>query len=202
MVDVDKSQLTNLLRFLSGEKSTAVNRMQTSFNWAFAVLTIFVVGVLSRTGFPNVLCFFLLNVALVFLSHFFIRTAKDYVNQIRFAALEKSCLKVLFSLPSEGKEPDWSELGAEFDKYFVQWRSPKPIRNVVKKTLFDHGFFALYVVVLILWFWVAVSIKFWSLRPLATFLATAIYILLIMRRDFGGFYFSCDSEEATMRGKD
>ena len=201
VADVE-SQLTNLLRFLCTEKSTAVNRMQTSFNWAFAVLTVFIVGVSSRPGFPGTyMSFFLLNVAFVMLCHFFVRTAKDYVNQIRFAALEKTCLACLFSLSIDGKTPQFTDVGKHFELYFVEWKSPKPLANVVRKTLFDHGYFILYAVVLTLLTWVGFKINWKDLRPFAILVGTGS-VAIIMLRDFGGFYFKCAGEEESMRGKD
>jgi hypothetical protein len=176
--------------------------MQTSFNWAFGILTVFAVGVVTRAGFPtSYLSFFLLSVALVLLTQFFVRTAKDYLNQIRFAALEKICLACLFSLNINANKPQLEDVAKGFDIYFVQWKSPKPLGNVIRKTLFDHGYFALYVVVLTLLIWVGVSMNWNDVRPIGTLVAVVVLMLITMK-DFGGFYFHCDSEEESMKGKD
>ena len=176
--------------------------MQTSFNWAIGILTVFAVGVATRAGSQtSYISFFLLNVALVLLTQFFVRTAKDYLNQIRFAALEKIRLACLFSLQMNGKIPELKDVAAYFDAYFVQWKSPKPLPNVIRKTLFDHGFFALYVVVLILLVWVGISINWNDFRPIFTLIAVVVLVMVIIH-DFRGFYFKCDAEEQSMKEKD
>jgi hypothetical protein len=197
-----EAQLTNLLRFLSTEKSTVITRMQTSFNWAFGILTIFAVGVSTRPGFPEShLSFFLLIAALVLLTQFFVRTSKDYVNQMRFAALEKVCLGCLFALKVDGADPHIKEVGAKFDQYFIQWKSPIRLPNVIKKTLFDHGYFALYIIVLTLLVWVGVKMDWNDYRPILT-LVVGVVVVVIIVHDFWGFYFQCDREEESMKGKD
>jgi hypothetical protein len=201
MNDLEAS-LRNLLGFLATEKSTAVNRMHTSFNWAFGILSVFIVGIASRQDFQTkYLSLFLFSVAFVLLNHFFVRTAKDYLNQIRFAALEKACLACLFSIKIENAETGMKELSQKVDCYFIQWRSPKPVVNVLNKTLFDHGFFALFVVVLTMIIWVGIKINWNDLRPIATILV-AVGLVVVILKDFGGYYFECDKEESLMKGKD
>jgi hypothetical protein len=201
-VDDPEANLRSLLTFLATEKSTAVNRMQTSFNWAFGILSVFTVGVVSRQDFEKrYLSWFMLSVALVLLSHFFVRTAKDYVNQIRFAGLQKHCLACLFSLPVSGSSVAHKEVASRVEQYFIAWKSPKPRSHVVAKTLFDHGFFPLFAVVLTLMAWVGLKINWNDFRPFTTLVFLAILETLILN-DFRGFYFECDREEESMKGKD
>ena len=201
MVDLEGT-LSSFLRFLATEKSTAVNRMHTSFNWAFGILSIFIVGIANRPEFQKkYLSLFLLCVAFVLLTHFFVRTAKDYLNQIRFAALEKACLACLFSIRIENSEIQVGDISQKVDSYFIRWRSPKPLGNVLTKTLFDHGFFALFVVVLTMMIWVSVKIDWNDLRPIFTVVGTAALIAIILM-DFRGYYFDCEKEEELMKGKD
>lgn len=201
MGDVESS-LRTFLAFLATEKSTAVNRMHTSFNWAFGILSVFTVGIVSRTDFEKrYLSLFMLSVALVLLTHFFVRTAKDYVNQIRFAALQKHCLACLFSLSIDGKKVVADDLAKTIEDYFISWKSPKPVLLVLKKALFDHGFFALFSVLLALMVWVGTSINWNDIRPISIMLLAVVFETLILN-DFRGFYFECDREESSMKGKD
>lgn len=201
-MDDPEASLRSLLTFLATEKSTAVSRMHTSFNWAFGILSVFTVGVVGRQDFQKrYISWFMLSVALVLLTHFFVRTAKDYVNQIRFAGLQKHCLACLFSLSISGSAVSDGDLARNVDEYFIQWKSPKRLWHVLKKTLWDHGFFPLFVVVLILMAWVALNINWNDLRPLAT-LVFLVVLELIILSDFRGFYFQCGKEEVSMEGKD
>jgi len=176
--------------------------MHTSFNWAFGILSVFTVGVVSRVDFEKrYLSWFMLSVALVLLTHFFVRTAKDYVNQVRFAALEKHCLASLFSLSICGSAVAPEHVAQKVDNYFIAWKSPKPLGHVLTKTLFDHGFFPLFAVVLTLMVWVGSKIDWNDLRPI-TILVVLLILETLILNDFRGFYFQCDRDEESMKGKD
>lgn len=198
----EEDSLRTFLQFFCNEKDTVVARMHASFNWAFVILSVFAVGIVARAGFPkDYLSLFLLATALVLLSHFFVRTCKDYVNQIRFTALEKHCLASLLSLKIGGGEAALSNLRLLVDKYFLRWESPKPRAKVIRKTLFEHGFFALFSVVLTLIAWVAGNINWHDIRPIAVVVVAALLIYRIVS-EFGTYYFKCDGEEVSMRDLD
>src|SRR5258708_38982691 len=142
LMDDPEASLRSFLTFLATEKSTAVSRMHTSFNWAFGILSVFTVGVVGRQDFQKrYLSWFMLSVALVLLTHFFVRTAKDYVHQIRFAGLQKHCLACLFSLSISGSAASLPALTKNADEDFIQRKTPKRLWPFLNKTPWEHVFY-------------------------------------------------------------
>ncbi len=61
--------------------------------------------------------------------------------------------------------------------------------------------FHMFAVVLILMAWGGLNINWNDLRPLSTLIVLVILEAVILN-DFRGFYFECDKEEESMKGKD
>ena len=195
----ERNFIETFVKMLPTEKGTVVARMHNSFSFAFGVLTLLSAALVVREGgfkSDNV-SWVALNGGIVLLAHFFIRTTKDYLNQIRFAHLQKVCLAFL-----SGKSRDWTfeKVVGDIDRYYVRWEAPMYKGKAVKKSILEHGFGILLLLLAAGHFIVGWSVLrqdcYWAL----TLVAAVLVAVVDIGKALSSFYFRCTVEAETMKG--
>lgn len=122
----------------------ALGQMNNSVNWSMT-LSLAVAGFVAQLifansqGVTNVLLLALIIMMLVstaVLVNFFDRTAKSYINVIRFALVERAALREAFSIDHGNK----ITLNTAVLEYQVNWKNPLKISTIVQKVLWQFGF--------------------------------------------------------------
>ena len=103
--------------------------------------------------------------------HFAIRSAKNYLNIVRFAKLEREALKCNLKINS-GSPKNFLDA---VEKYHISWRSPLAVSTIVKKVIFEFGFLYIFGFVCFMYWVVARALpdeKIWN--SWIVFLAVAL----------------------------
>lgn len=199
-MEVESEKFRNYLSIVVNNKNMSFNRMTQNFTWAFGIFTAIIIVLIRIENFQSsILAWFLLNLSLYFWTIFFIRSCKEYVNQIRFVGLEKICLLHIFNIEIANRLIDKeNDLTEKINEYHIDWYSPIRKIKVVKKVMFAHGFLALLFPIIFLWIYVLPNVdkNIW-------FYLLIILPLLGLRHlvvSFKERYFSCRKEEELMKG--
>jgi hypothetical protein len=129
--------------------------------------------VATRSSFPDHVAFVSLLILMLILGHFGVRTAKAYLNVVRFGALEKHL--ILNYLNNEAEV--WPEIRSRILTYHCDWSSPLAFRSVAYKLLFELGFVYFLGIVMGLALYVLFAVGF-QWRLLAEFVA-ALFVLAL-----------------------
>lgn len=153
----------------------ALKSLDSAINWALTLtlsLLAFVVNAGVIKGLPNPEAALLLLVVIAtgfpMLVHFSIRAAKNYLNVIRFAKLEREALKCNLRIEGESK----SEFLAALHNYHVGWKGPIGASRIVGKVLFEFGFFYLLAIVGGMFWYIARNVNesvYWVLVLVSAF---------------------------------
>ena|SRR3989442_1853010 len=143
MTEEERDFIKTFFNLTPTEKATVVARMHNSFNFAFAVVTLLASAlVLRKDGFkPDEISWVILNLSIPLLGHFFIRTCKDYLNQIRFSHLQKVCSSSLAGVSPRSYDEIW----AQIKLYYIDWTAPTSRFEVIRKSMTEHGFLILLI---------------------------------------------------------
>jgi uncharacterized membrane protein len=134
----------------------ALKSLDSSINWAVTVtlaVAAFVINAVVRNqnlvADDLTVLIAVLSVTFCIVWHFSIRTAKSYLNLVRFAKLEREALKCRLQLEVTGG----AQLREMIEKYHVSWISPLPEWKIVTKVLFEFGYiYLLFFILLLSWF--------------------------------------------------
>lgn len=124
------AQLTVLL-------DSSMTYLHTTQNWCITTLLGGAIFVLSRQTFPDQTSAFISILLLVATLHFAIRSAKAYVNVMRYSTLQKHILN--FVLQS-GDALTEKQLIASVHMHHYGWVCPLKRRHIATKILFELGF--------------------------------------------------------------
>jgi hypothetical protein len=200
-MEVESEKFRSYLSIVVNNKNMSFNRMTQNFTWAFGIFTAIIIVLIKIESFQSsILSWFLLNLSLYFWTIFFVRSCKEYVNQIRFVGLEKSCLSFLFNIEVTNRSIiNENELTGKIHEYHLDWYSPIHRNKVILKVLFAHGFLALLIPIVYLWVSVFVVI---SKNNILMFLLMILPLMGVVhcKRSFDKRYFKCRVEEETMKG--
>jgi predicted branched-subunit amino acid permease len=151
--ELDENRAQTIRMFASGlstQISTSMTYLHTTITWAITVFVGVVGAIVISDSFPNGNLQLLLTVLFLVLAHLFIRTAKAYLNVMRFTALEKLLLQNL-------ERGDYETCSRAIDTYYIRWVSPLPAWTVLWKTLLELGFAYMYAVIMGLFIYASIS---------------------------------------------
>jgi hypothetical protein len=200
-MECDSEKFKDYLSVVVTNKNMSFNRMTQNFTWAFGIFTAIIVVLIGIKNFETKgLAWYLLNLSFYFWAIFFVRSCKEYVNQIRFVGLEKRCLSFLFQT-KVGDEPitNKQDMLEKMNEYHLNWFSPIRKSKVFRKVLFAHGFLALIIPIILLWVFVLVHLdksNKWFYFALVLPLLGIYHIWTSSRK----IYFKCRVEEEFMKG--
>jgi hypothetical protein len=128
----------------------ALASSNTAVNWSLT-LTLGVMAFTIQFILPNAsselpTLFFtllVLAVTIAMIAHFAIRTAKGYINVVRFAALERAALAQVMmssSIPLDEKLQSYTNFANFVQTYHMLWKSPVSLQVVFRKVLFEFGY--------------------------------------------------------------
>lgn len=123
---------------LSGLLTGALDYLHNSVNWGLGVVTGIIAIVLIRTGFPDLISWFILWFSLILTMHFATRTAKGYLNVIRWSTIQRHIID-----HNTGRSPDRPTLASVLEhitKYHREWQSPLTRGDVVVKVVRELGY--------------------------------------------------------------
>lgn len=160
----------------------ALKSLDSAINWALT-LTLALLAFVVNTGvikeLPNTQAALLLLVVIAtgfpMLVHFGIRAAKNYLNVIRFAKLEREALKCNLSIEGESK----SRFLVAVHNYHVGWKGPIRASRIAGKVLFEFGFFYLLALAGGMFWYVARNVNesvYWVLVLVSAFVPILIEI--------------------------
>ncbi|MBI1731055.1 hypothetical protein HYR53_10650 [Candidatus Acetothermia bacterium] len=138
---------TTYYSYLGNQINTSMTYLHSTVNWANTLLSLGMALVVSSTTFPDP--FGLIGLLFIFtiMNHFAIRTAKAYLNVIRFSTLQKHILKLSVE---EDPEADWSGIKEKAMQYDYDWTSPLTMRDLLYKVVMELGFMYYYLIIVIL----------------------------------------------------
>jgi hypothetical protein len=138
---------TTLLAHFESLLGTNMSYLHNAHNWALTILVGGVVVLTARTSFPDYLSLAALSVLLLVLIHFAVRTAKAYVNVMRWGTLERQIIRAKLT---QATLVDWGVVVNKIEQLHCAWSSPLPLHDVAYKVLFELGFFYFLIVVVAL----------------------------------------------------
>ena len=128
----------------------ALASLNTAVNWSLTLtlgvmaFTIQFIFSENATGFPTLFfSLLILAVTMAMIAHFAIRTAKGYINVVRFAALERAALAQIMissSIPLDEKLRSYTNFAEFVQTYHMLWKSPVSLPVVFRKVLFEFGY--------------------------------------------------------------
>ena len=200
-MEAELEKFRDYLSVIVNNKNMSFNRMTQNFTWAFGIFTAIIIVLIRIENFEsNIFAWFLLNLSLYFWAIFFIRSCKEYVNQIRFVGLEKRCLSYIFNMKMEnGSIFNGKDILEKIREYHLSWYSPIRKNKVIHKVLFPHGFLALLVPIFFLWIYVLVHMDR-NNRGVYFFIILPVMGLYHLIHSFKERYFQCRVEEESMKG--
>lgn len=155
----------------------SLKSLDSSINWALtstmATLAFSISAIIENVRMDGDVIGFLLSILGVCISmqfHFAIRSAKNYLNILRFSKLEREAVKYAFK--TEGA--DLSKLKTAIIEYHIEWKSPVTLGCVAKKVVFEFGFFYTAMISTMLFIFIAVKL------PIEKFYEPIIILLLVI----------------------
>jgi hypothetical protein len=127
---------TTYLAHLASLIDSNMTYLHSTLTWAVTILLGGLGFVVTRSSFPDHVSFVSVLVLIVVLGHFAVRTAKAYLNIVRFGALEKH---VLLSYLHD-KPETWWQIRSRIIQYHCDWSSPLEFKSVAYKLLLELGF--------------------------------------------------------------
>lgn len=182
-------------------KNMAFSRMNQNFTWAFAIITAILVVIIRTENFEeNLFTWFLLNLSLLFWSIFFIRSCKEYTNQMRFVGLEKNCISHIFNIKIKDDVIEKSSLQKKIKEYHIDWYSPLKRQKIVWKVLWRHGFLGLLIAILVVWSYVARFLDYCDIFVWIILLLIGGSVFYLLQSLFSETYFKCRVVEESIEG--
>ncbi|MBW2636603.1 MAG: hypothetical protein JRC86_03600 [Deltaproteobacteria bacterium] len=135
---------------LGGQIGTNMTYLHSTITWAIMIFVGGVGGIVINDSFPNGNSQLLLTVLFLVLAHLFTRTAKAYLNVMRFTSLDKWLLQNL-------ERGDYETCSRAIDTYYIRWVSPLPACTVIWKTLLELGFAYMYLAIMGLFIYASIS---------------------------------------------
>lgn len=122
--------------------------LNATVNWAMTICSGGIAAVVLSNSFPSGNSYILLSVLFVVLGHLFVRTAKAYINVMRFTTLHK----LIFSAIASN---NYDASFAAVQRYYVEWVCPLSVDTVLKKTFLEFGYLYLWGFMLVIFLYCA-----------------------------------------------
>jgi hypothetical protein len=132
---------------------SAVANLHTSISWTqVALLGVLAFAFSKDSGTDGLIRGAALGVAWMLITNFAIRSAKNYINIMRFNLLRRSSLEFALGLQltPERKKEHFLQWAITVRHYHVLWESPLRRGRLAKKVLIECGFFGPYVAIVAL----------------------------------------------------
>ena len=143
---------TTYLGHLASLLDSNLTYLHSTLTWAITLLLGGVGVVVARPTFPDRTGVIALLVLAVVVGHFAVRTAKAYLNVMRWSSLEK---RIIRGFLTTVEEITWESDRDKILQYHCSWESPLGFGAVAYKVLFELGF---------AYFWgIALGLLFYSL---------------------------------------
>jgi hypothetical protein len=122
---------------LTEQITNSLDYLHNAINWGLVVLSGTLVVVLTNVPYRDTTTLPALLVILVLCVHFFCRTARAYINVIRFSLVHRAITNRVLSINALSSEIDPVEA---IRTYIVQWKLPLRRVDVFRKVLFELGY--------------------------------------------------------------
>jgi hypothetical protein len=160
--------------------SSSLDYLHNVTGWSVVAVSGVMIFILGRDGFPDETSLFALLAAFIFSTHSLTRSAKGYINVIRFSLLRSSIIRKRLQLPGA---PSDTELRHLINLYDVQWALPIRRTDVFTKALLEFGFGYLLGITTALSIYTATRIPFSPAIAMSIFfaivLATAEVVIFV-----------------------
>lgn len=122
---------------LTEQITNSLDYLHNAINWGLVVLSGTLVVVLTSVPYRDSTTLPALLIILVLCVHFFCRTARAYINVIRFSLVHRAITNRVLSINALSSEIDPIEA---IRTYVVQWKLPLRRADVFRKVLFELGY--------------------------------------------------------------
>lgn len=156
----ERDTLNAMLQYFGREVALAYNVLNTTNYWSIALVGGLITALLGDAKYPTISEMFVVAVALVFLTRFFVRSCLGLMNMYRWNLLNQATLDVL-GFP-KAKEHNSLRLDAALNLYYYQFRSPVAKSKILWDSL-KLAYFWLFAVLLTLfaWGWIKLTDDRW-----------------------------------------
>ncbi|MEV4119569.1 hypothetical protein [Micromonospora sp. NPDC049645] len=130
----------NYLESLTAEKSASLTELQNATTWGLTIITTGALFIVGRATFPDYLSLLGLLVLMVLATHFTTRTAKGYINVVRWSLIQRMLISGFLD-----EVPDIEGRRQVIRAYHLDWALPVRRRDVVWKSLVELGYGYIFV---------------------------------------------------------
>ncbi len=138
---------TTYFQYLVAQTSTSMNYLHTTISWTTTLLPVGVALIVASESFPDPFSLIGLLFIFIIMNHLAVRTAKAYLNVMRYSTLQKQILKLTLE---SGEESDWQNLKKKILQYDFEWISPLPLGDLIYKVFMELGFVHYYLIIILL----------------------------------------------------
>ncbi|MGF1719260.1 hypothetical protein L4D20_04345 [Vibrio kyushuensis] len=196
MKDKKKWLIDTLLPQFNTSLSANLIYLHNTLTWTVTLVTAGIIAIMHFSEFPNHLSLASLNILLLLLVHFSIRTGKAYLNVVRYGMLDKQVVRYQLETIDDDNFEAFDELKQKVIKYHCDWVSPLSRSTVIKKVLFELGF-AYFIGINIAASVYAANLLGWDSTSIIIILITIIFLILeIFIAFIGSTYFKSIDQDS------
>ncbi len=205
MKDKKRWLIDTLLPQFNASLSANLSYLHNTLTWTVTIVTAGIIATLHYDKFPDLLSFVSLNILLVLLVHFSIRSGKAYLNVVRYGVLDKQIVKYqLERIETETNSDDtvdneFETLKDKILKYHCDWVSPLTKATVIKKVFFELGFFYFIGLNIVAIIYVVWSLKWDSTCIIISLLTVIVVMFEIFWGLLGSGYFKVTEQDSHAR---
>lgn len=131
---------TDYFRQLTEATTRSLNYLHSSINWSLTLVTAGVAFQASaRSEFLDRNIVYILPAFIIIITHFFVRSAKGYINIMRYSTIQKMIIS--YTTYSSFRIDEIRDCVETLD---AQWASPIRMGTILYKLMFEFGFLYFY----------------------------------------------------------
>jgi hypothetical protein len=161
-----------------GKITSSIEYLHTTINWTLTVLSGGLAIVMAGRNLDPAILWIGTLAVLVTCVHLLVRSAKGYINIMRWVTIDNSL--VLYAIATESdKATAFNEVIHSIKEYHLNWMCPLTRKDVFYKLLFEFGYSYFFAICIGLTVYVAMSITIDWFSIASAILATFFVVLEI-----------------------
>lgn len=125
---------------LTRKINASLTYLHHTITWALTITIAGIGWIITGNDFPNEKGMLLSLILLIFISHFFVRAGKAYINVVRYASLQRRITYNKLGIHESLGANNISALTQHILSLDLEWSSPLRATTVIKKLLTEFGF--------------------------------------------------------------
>lgn len=126
---------------LASDRNVAMAYLHQSNTWQITIFSGALFSCFVQDSFPSVVTLLIASVALVSTANFLTRSAKAYLNIVRWSTIERAILHLMTCDDVNETEILTEKAWEAVEIYHINWSSPLNRRDVLVKVMFEFGYF-------------------------------------------------------------